>query len=192
MSIRAKLESHKSSLCNYIRRRAEQFVRRHKPRNQTAGDIAQTISCALLQACGQFDPHRGAESTFAKRIIDNTIASLVRASRAKKRSEPPNGRSLNENISDGDGNSVERAATIDAATARRHTGRVPRNHEELIAEVTKAIEDLPEDLKPLAELLTVMPRYLAAQQLGRSRRQVDNDATRIRKRFEDRGLLDFV
>jgi hypothetical protein len=37
-----------------------------------------------------------------------------------------------------------------------------------------------------------MSKYAVAQRLGKSRRQVANDVARLRERFEDAGLRDYL
>jgi len=41
-------------------------------------------------------------------------------------------------------------------------------------------------------MLTEMTEYAASRQLGTSRRQVANDVARLRERFEDAGLRDYL
>jgi hypothetical protein len=58
--------------------------------------------------------------------------------------------------------------------------------------IARVLETLPADLRKLAEMLTEMTEYAASQQLGKSRRQVANDVARLRERFEDAGLRDYL
>ena len=177
-----------------IRQKARQLVRHPGFSKSDRPDIEQELAIELVQKFDQFDPERARETTFIARVVEHKAVSLVRARQAEKRHFRRNAKSLNETISDGEGGSVERAQTVDAAKAKRHTGQAPRSDEEvarLKLDIGEVFENLPADLRKLAEMLTEMSEYAASRQLGKSRRQVANDVARLRERFEDAGLRDY-
>jgi len=195
VSIDHLFEDRDSFASQLIRRKARQLVRRPGFSKSDRPDIEQELAIELVQKYGQFDPERARETTFVARVIENKAVSLVRARQAEKRHFRRNGKSLNERVSDGEGGSVERAQTVGAANAKRHTGQAARSDEEvarLKLDIDAVLETLPADLRKLAEMLTEMTEYAASRQLGTSRRQVANDVARLRERFEDAGLRDYL
>jgi len=195
MNLNDLFENRDSFASQLIRQKARQLVRHPGFTKSDRPDIEQELAIELVQKFGQFDPDRARETTFVARVIENKAVSLVRARQAEKRHFRRNGKSLNENVSDGDGGTVERAQTIDAANAKRHTGQAPRSDEELARlrlDIDEVIVTLPADLGRLAKLLSEMSEYAASQQLGKSRRQVAKDVARLRERFEDAGLRDYL
>lgn len=195
MSIDQLFENRDSFASQLIRQKARQLVRHPGFSKSDRPDIEQELAIELVQKYSQFDPERARETTFVARVIENKAVSLVRARQAEKRHFRRNADSLNETISDGDGGSVERAQTVDAAAAKRHTGQAPRSGEELARlklDIAEVLDTLPADLGKLAKLLTQMSEYAASQQLGKSRRQVAKDAARLRERFEDAGLRGYL
>ena len=194
MGIDQLFEDRNSFASQLIRQKARQLVRHPGFSKSDRPDIEQELAIELVQKFCQFDPARARETTFIARVIENKVVSLVRTRQAEKRHFRRNGKSLNETISDGEGGSVERAQTVDAANAKRHTGQVPRSDEEvarLKLDIDEVLETLPADLRKLAKMLTEMTEYAASRQLGKSRRQVANDVGRLRERFEDAGLREY-
>ena len=194
MGIDQLFEDRNSFASQLIRQKARQLVRHPGFTKSDRPDIEQELAIELVQKFCQFDPARARETTFIARVIENKVVSLVRTRQAEKRHFRRNGKSLNETISDGEGGSVERAQTVDAANAKRHTGQVPRSDEEvarLKLDIDEVLETLPADLRKLAKMLTEMTEYAASRQLGKSRRQVANDVGRLRERFEDAGLREY-
>jgi len=178
-----------------IRQKARQLVRHPGFTKSDRPDIEQELAIELIQKYDQFDPKRARETTFIARVIEHKAVSLVRARQAEKWHFRRNGKSLNETVSDGEGGTVERAQTVDAASAKRHTGQAPRSDEEvarLKLDIDEVLETLPADLRKLAEMLTEMTEYAASRRLGKSRRQVANDVARLRERFEDAGLRNYL
>jgi len=195
MNLNDLFENRDSFASQLIRQKARQLVRHPGFTKSDQPDIEQELAVELFQKYDQFDPDRARETTFIARVIEHKAVSLVRARQAEKRHFRRNGKSLNETVSDGEGETVERAQTIDAASAKRHTGQAPRSDEEvaqLKLDIDEVLETLPAELRELAEMLTQMSEHAASQQLGRSRRQLAKDVARLRERFEDAGLRDYL
>lgn len=195
MGIDQLFEDRDSFASQLIRQKARQLVQHPGFSKSDCPDIEQELAIEPVQKFCQFDPERARETTFVARVIENKIVSLIRARQAEKRHFRRNDKSLNESVKDGDGGAVEQAQTVDAATAKRHTGQAPRSDEEvtrLKLDINEVLETLPADLGKLAKLLTEMSEYAASQQLGKSRRQVAKDVARLRERFEDAGLRDYL
>lgn len=194
MTLNDLFENRDSFASQFVRHKARQLVRHPGFSKSDRPDIEQELAIELVQKYDQFDPERARETTFVARVIENKVVSLVRARQAEKRHFRRNGKSLNEMVSDGDGGSVERAQTVDAANAKRHTGQSPRQADDLARlklDIYEVLETLPMDLRKLAELLMQMSEYAVSRELGKSRRQVANDVARLRERFEDAGLRDY-
>lgn len=178
-----------------IRQKARQLVRHPGFSKSEREDIEQELRIELVQKYRCFDPDRARETTFIARVVENKVISLIRARVAEKRDFRRDARSLNETVSDAEGGQVEQAQTLDAAAARAHTGQARRSDEEqaqLRFDMAEVLKALPDDLRPLAELLMEMSEYAASRVLGKSRRQVANDVARLRELFEDADLRDYL
>lgn len=188
-------EDRDSFASQLIRRKARQLVRYPGFRKSELADIEQELAMELIRKYRSFDPKRARETTFIARVIENKAISLIRARVAEKRDFRRDAHSLNEPVRDPEGGSVERAQTVDASRARSHTGQAPRSdeeHSQLRLDLAEVFKSLPDDLRPLAELLTGMSEYAASRALGKSRRQIAKDVARLRKLFEDAGLRDYL
>lgn len=188
-------EDRDSFASQLIRQKARQLVRHPGFRKSEQRDIEQELAMELVLKYRCFDPDRARETTFIARVVENKAISLVRARVAEKRDFRRDAHSLNETVSDAEGGSVERAQTLDASSARTHTGQAQRSAEEqaqLRFDMVEVLKALPEDLRPLAELLMEMSEYAASRVLGKSRRQVANDVARLRELFEDADLRDYL
>jgi RNA polymerase sigma factor (sigma-70 family) len=195
MNLNALFENRDSFASQLIRQKARQLVRHPGFSKSDREDIEQELATELIQKYASLDLDRACETTFVARVIESKAVSLVRARQAEKRHFRRNGKSLNERVSDGEGGSVERAQTVDATTAKRHTGQASRSSEEqagLKLDVDELLSSLPTDLRQLAELLQQMSEHAASRALGKSRRQVAKDVARLRERFEDAGLRDYL
>jgi len=194
MNLNDLFENRDSFASQFIRQKARQLVRHPGFSKSDRPDIEQELAIELVQKYDQFDPKRARETTFIARVLEHKTVSLIRTCQAEKRHFRRNGKSLNENVSDSEGGTVERAQTVDAASAKRHTGQAPRSDEEvarLKLDINEVLETLPADLRKLGELLMQMSEYAVTRELGKSRRQVANDVARLRERFEDAGLRDY-
>jgi len=191
MGIDDLLSDRDSFASQQIRRMARRLVRHPAFGESDRPDIEQDLAMELFVKYRRFDPARAQESTFIARVLKHKGISIIRARVAEKRHFRRNGSSLNDQVRDSDGRSVERAQTIPEAASKRHTGQARRERSELKQlqlDVNKILEASPEGLKQLAELLTEMSKSAASHQLGKSRRQVANDVARLRALFEDADL----
>lgn len=195
MKLSDLFEDRDSFVSRTIHHKARQLVRSPGFTESDRPDVEQELAIELVLKYGHFDPARAGETTFVARVIENKAISLVRARQAQKRHFRHNGTSLNETISDSKGRPVERVRTVDGRSVKRHTGQAPRSDQELARlklDIHRVLDTLPADLRTLAELLTEMSQYAAARRLGKSRRQVAKDVARLRKRFEDADLQDYL
>jgi len=188
-------EDRDSFASQLIRQKARQLVRHPGFNKSEQKDVEQELAMELVLKYRCFDPDRARETTFIARVVENKAISLVRARVAEKRDFRRDARSLNENVRDADGVGVERAQTCDASSSANHTGQSRRTDEDqsqLRLDITEVMKLLPDDLRPLAELLMEMSEYAASRVLGKSRRQVANDMARLRELFEDADLRDYL
>jgi RNA polymerase sigma-70 factor, ECF subfamily len=188
-------EDRDSFASQLIRQKARQLVRHPGFNKSEQKDVEQELAMELVLKYCCFDPDRARETTFVARVVENKAISLVRARIAEKRDFRRDGRSLNEAVRDSDGGSVERAQTCDASSSANHTGQSRRRDEDqsqLRLDIADVMKMLPDDLRPLAELLQGMSEFAASRELGKSRRQVANDMARLRELFEDADLRDYL
>lgn len=188
-------ENRDSFASQLIRQKARQLVRHPGFSKSDRPDIEQELAMELVRKYRCFDPERARETTFIARVIENKAVSLVRIRIAEKRDFRRSANSLNETVRDADGGSVERTQAFDASSATNHTGQFRRTDEDqsqLQLDIAEVFKLLPDDLRPLAELLMEVSEYAASRELGKSRRQVANDMSRLRELFEDADLRDYL
>ena len=189
------LADKKSAISQLIRLKARNLVRQPAFCDVEAKDIEQELVVELLKQANHFDPSRSCEVTFASRVIESTTLSMIRARLAEKRDYRRETCSLNDDVWGFDGESVERSQTLDASAARQHTGQFPRSDEELAQlqpDINGVVESLPDDLRPVAELLQKTSAHAAGRELGMSRRQMAAAVGRIRRRFECSELREYL
>lgn len=179
----------------FIRQKARHLVRQRGFHSSEQRDIEQELTLDLLRKYPCFDPQRARETTFIARVVENRIVSLVRARRAEKRDFKRDGTPLSETVLDPDGIPTDRASLLDEDEVRRHTGQTHRSdidQAELALDVAAVLDELPDDLRRLAGLLTEMTEHAASGTLDRSRRQVAADVARLREAFEAADLRDYL
>lgn len=103
--------------------------------------------------------------------------------------------SLNENIVHESGMVTERACTISQDEADMRIGKRDRTAEELEQlrlDASIVLSGLPEKLRQIAMLLLTESKVNAAKKLGIPRTTLNDAAKRIRTKFEDAGLGDYL
>ena len=170
-----------------IGRKARYLARKVEFADVDRDDIAHDLLKEVLERWPSFDPARAKATTFIARIVEHGIVSMIRGKRAAKRD-------VRKTV----GLADERAAPaeeFDEQTARGRRGCAARDPFEEMAlwlDVLAARSDLPTELQRLCALLTQYSMAEVSRLSGRPRTSLYNDLHRIRKRFEDAGLRDYL
>jgi DNA-directed RNA polymerase specialized sigma24 family protein len=136
-------------------------------------DFEQDLWLHLLTRLSCYDPSRASPETFASRLCDNRIRSVVRSARAEKRSGGVSLASLDQANPHGQ-IGAQVVQLVDDASGRRHLGvrhvpSVDRTDERL--DVREIISSSAPPLRMMAALLSHVPQFAAGEIMGISRRK---------------------
>jgi RNA polymerase sigma factor (sigma-70 family) len=186
-----------------VNRKVRQMIGQAGLRNQDREDLRGELVSRLLHGLHKYNPERGHRKAFATAIVERSVASLLRAARARKRDRRCV-RSLNDTIRTREGD-VELADTITQREYDARRGRSPRSpqeHVEIEIDVADATANLPVDERVLVERLREIYADPAstrrdglaeiARQMGVPRTTLNDLMRRLRKRFAPTGLAKYL
>lgn len=156
-----------------VRRAAASLCRRHIFPWADRPDLEQDLMQHVDRARSRFRPARGSWRAYAGTVVARRAASLARDRAARKRGPYPVG------------------LTADVARDRRRqtASTDPAETVPLALTVAAVLADAPPALRALAERLEHEPLAAAARALGIGRGAARGRLARLRRRFEDAGLL---
>lgn len=178
-----------------IRRKARQISRRHGFNRSDLPDLQQELALIVLRRLADFDPCRSHYNAFVTTIVERYTATILEHRSAGKRAVHRDGGSLNVNVVDGEGSTVELAATICSSQASRHTGQYRRCSEDawnLAHDVAAVLDEMPPQMRRVCELVMRESKAAAARELGMSQGALYEMLQRILARFENAGLRDYL
>lgn len=179
----------------FIRSKVRKLVGRHGFTRSDRDDLEQELLLRLLKCLPQFDPDQGCNAAFDVMVVQRSVANIVRERKAAKR-DYRRVTSLNVVIADnGDGGPTELGDTIARREQDARRCRAPRRPEELaqlVGDMAEIIGQLPTDLRELAEALKTQSVAEIARQKGVARTTLYGDIGKLRRRFEDVGLKDYL
>ena len=179
-----------------VHHKARQIVGKAGYTQSDVEDIEQDLILDLLERLPKFDAAKAKYSTFVTRLVERKISNLLRDRLAEMRDHRREVCSLNDEIDIGDDEPVQRSATISQDEYDLRTGKYNRPAEEradLALDVTMLLEDLPAELRAVAEKLMTNTITEVAQQLGMPRSTFyDTYVAPLRAAFGERGLGDYL
>jgi len=185
-----------SYAADLIRYKARQLVGKAGFTRDDILDLEQEMTLDLLSRLPKFNPNKAAHNTFVARVIEHKISKMIRYRTQDMRDYRKEACSLNDPIVDGDGDTVDRAATIDQDEANIHSCKCHRTREhesDFRLDVSLTLTDLPEDLREVAELLRHHTIAEVARKPGMPRSTFyDTHIARLREIFEDKGLDQYI
>ena len=153
-----------------IRRIAHRMDRDGRAEELTLDDWTQELTLALVREASRFDPAWGSVEAFITRVVSLATAMLARRLRAKKRQYDR-----------------DWSTRIDEVPAVDRT-----EHTDLTLDLADAVEDLPLGLRDLAKALMSERLTAYGRRSGTPRSTLQRWASKIRDRFEDRSLSDYL
>jgi RNA polymerase sigma-70 factor, ECF subfamily len=152
-------------------------------------DLQQELMSDVLDGLKLFNPACGTIGTFLARLVERRILTRTRNRRASKRNFRRNGPSLNEEIQDANGDTVELAETIDTQTV--HPGHTDTELLQLATDLKRVLADLPEDERNLClRLKTQSVREISAE-TGISVATLYGKIASIRRRLKKAGMAGY-
>lgn len=173
-----------------IKRKAAQLIGRGGYKQQDRRDLEQELWARLLRAKKRFNPSISHWRCFVTAVVERATANILRDALAEKRDHRRIS-SLNVTIVFDDDESCELGDTVSSREHNRRRCCEPRGAQELadlLIDVTECLEDLPPDLRILAERLKNESVSAIAHETGIPRTTIQDMKRRLRQRFERAGL----
>jgi RNA polymerase sigma factor (sigma-70 family) len=177
-----------------IRRKVEELIDGGHFTAQDRDDLRQQLWLRLLERLPAFDPQQSHRNAFDTMVIERCAANAVRDRRAPKRN-PGGTCSLDVLVEAPGEDCCDLAALIGQREYDARRGRSPRSREELTL-LARDLADVQDTLNPeewlLAELLKTQSVSEAARTLGVRRTTLYGWIHRLRQRFEQAGLQNYL
>ena len=153
-----------------IRVKARQLVRRPEFSRADAEDIEQELAIQIHLKIAQFDSNRSSLNTFLARVVDSSVAMMIRDRGRIKR-----------------GGGLRRKHSIDHETPSHGTGcELSKTRTRL--DVTSVLDDLPNELRELCGELMIEKRSKVLKQRNVSPRRFESSLNLIREHFQKSGI----
>jgi RNA polymerase sigma-70 factor (ECF subfamily) len=177
-----------------IRRKINQLVRRSGFSQQERNDLEQDLLVRVLQSLPKFDPDQAHRNKFITTVVERYVANILRDRGAGKRDR--RGRiSLNVMIDGGEEGPTELLQTIGDRELDARLGRDRREEDELrqmAIDMAEVISTLPDSWQTLLELRKSRTMQQVADEMGVPRTTLNDWMRRIRQRFENAGMQDYL
>jgi len=175
-----------------IRHKARQLIGKYGFTRDDYEDLQQEMTLDLLRRLGKYDPEKSALTTFVARVVNGKISTLIRHRKQEKRDYRCQVCSLNAPVESDTSESFDMDETLSQDDFDRQVGR-NADRLDLSLDFSRAMEELPDDLRQLAIRLQTQTMAEIARELGVPRtRLYDKGLTRLRKSFEDKGLREYL
>jgi len=164
----------------HIRLKARQLIGRYGFTRSDREDIEQELTLDLLTRLSRFDPDKARSATFVRLVVDRCAASLVRKRKALVR-DYRRASSLDELIDEDDNENVAELSYDD------------QEQRELAIDLCEALNQLPDDLRAIAEALRDGGKIAElAREHGLTREAMRWRVKKIRRHFAQRGLDRYI
>jgi RNA polymerase sigma factor (sigma-70 family) len=175
-----------------IRVKARQLVRRPEFTVCEAEDLEQELTLRILVQLNRFDPNRSSISTFFARVVNSSVAMLIRERGRIKRNgaEGVQIESLEKMVEQADGSPAPLWATIsDQDAHRRHQSRPLSDAEslQLRLDIASVLEQLSPELRSICEQLMDGGQANGRRNSQLSRRKYQAAMSLIREQFTRSG-----
>ncbi len=177
-----------------IRRKVKQLIGRAGFTLDDGKDLEQDLFVRVLQSLPRFNPDRAHRNKFITAVVERHVANLLRNKQAEKR-DHRRICSLNVTLTVKDEGPTELAQTIGDHELDSRLGRQRRSDDELAQlaiDLADVIESLPDCWRTLLELRKSQTMPEIARKMGVPRTTLNEWVRRIRRRFEEAGLRDYL
>ncbi len=153
-----------------IRVKARQLVRRPEFSRADTEDIEQDLAIQIHLKIAQYDSNRSSLNTFLARVVDSSVAMMIRDRGRIKR-----------------GGGLRRKHSIDHDTPSHGTG-CELGQTRTRIDVTSVLDELPGDLRELCGQLMLEKRSKVLKQRNVSPRRFESSLNLIREHFQKKGI----
>ncbi|NIM21304.1 MAG: RNA polymerase subunit sigma-24 [Candidatus Latescibacteria bacterium] len=178
-----------------IKHKARQLVGHAGFTESDREDLEQELVLDLLRRLPKYNPQRTKRNTFIALIIEHKVATIIESSKAGKRDYRTPLCSLNDQLEDKEGSSMEREETIDQEDYLRRTGKLSRpavELQELSLDTQKVVASLPPELRELCRRLQTQSITEISRETGIPRGTIYESRKKLRALFEDAGLKKYL
>ncbi|HIK93833.1 MAG TPA: sigma-70 family RNA polymerase sigma factor [Planctomycetes bacterium] len=177
-----------------VKRKVRQIVGRAGYTRQDKEDLEQELLTRLLQGLKSFDPDVAHRKSFVTAIVERAVATILRDAEAQKRDHRRIS-SLQRLVDLTDEGPTELAETIGDREYNGRRCRDPRSDEDLsqlVTDLAEVIDSMPGELRDLAERMKTQSISAIAREIGVPRTTLNDAVRRLRQRFEQTGLRDYL
>lgn len=177
-----------------IRRKVKQLIGRAGFTQQDREDLEQDLFVRVLQSLPKFNPDQAHRNKFITTVVERYVANILRNKQAEKRDHRRIS-SLNVMIEITEEGPTELAQTIGDRELDARLGRHRRAEEELTQlafDLADVMSTLPETWRTLLELRKSRTMQEVADEMGVPRTTLNDWMRRIRRRFENAGMQDYL
>ena len=177
-----------------IKRKVNQLIGRAGFTQQDRESLEQELFARVLQSLPRFNPEVAHRNKFITTVVERYVANILRNKKAEKR-DHRRVTSLNVMIEITDEGPAELAQTIGDRELDARLGRERRSEVELTQlaiDVAGAMATLPGAWRTLLELRKSRTMPEIAATMGVPRTTLNDWMRRIRQRFEQAGLRDYL
>ena len=177
-----------------VKRKVRQIVGRAGYTRQDKEDLEQELLTRLLQGLKSFDPDVAHRKSFVTAIVERAVATILRDAEAQKRDHRRIS-SLQRLVNLTDEGPTELAETIGDREYNGRRCRDPRSDEDLaqlVTDLAEVIDSMPDELCDLAKRMKTQSISAIAREIGVPRTTLNDAVRRLRQRFEQSGLRDYL
>ncbi len=177
-----------------IRRKVQQLIGHAGFTKQDAESLEQQMLTRLLQSLPSFNPQICHRNSFVTTVVERYVANILRHQKAEKRNHQ-RVCSLSVQVEIGDEGPAELAATIGDRELDARISRQRRSEEDLsdlVHDMAAVIASLPPQWQQFLELRKSNTIAEIASQMGVPRTTLNSWTNRIRDKFEEAGLRDYL
>ena len=177
-----------------VKRKVRQIIGRAGYTRQDKEDLEQELLTRLLQGLRSFDPDVAHRKSFVTAIVERAVATILRDAEAQKRDHRRIS-SLQRLVNLTDEGPTELAETIGDREYNGRRCRDPRSDEDLaqlVTDLAEVIDSMPDELCDLAKRMKTQSISAIAREIGVPRTTLNDAVRRLRQRFEQAGLRDYL
>jgi RNA polymerase sigma-70 factor, ECF subfamily len=178
-----------------IRIKARTLVGKYGFTESDSEDLEQELKLDLVRRLPKYKPDRAQLNTFIAHVVEHKIANIIESQKAGQRDYRLCYCSLNENVADEEGNSMERLEIFDPEKYLIRTGRLSRSNAELndlTQDIDRVIKQLSPELRELCQRLKNNSVTEISRETGIPRGTIYDYEKKLRTIFEDAGLCDYL
>ena len=153
-----------------IRVKARQLVRRPEFSKADAEDIEQDLAIQIYLKIAQYDSSRSSLNTFLARVVNSSVAMLIRDRGRLKR-----------------GGGIRKQTSIDRDTPLPEASCELR-HIRTSLDIASVLDSLPSELRQICSELMIEKRSKVRNQRKTSQQNFESSLQRIRDHFEKNGI----